>query len=100
MGPDIRLPLGAMFALLGVLLSVFGLTSSPATYAPALGINVNLWWGLVLLAFGLTMFLLGRRSPTDDKTRRGCLPATVPRFTSPARRGSQSMFLAGGSFRI
>jgi hypothetical protein len=61
-GPDIRLPLGAMFALLGVLLSVFGLTSSPATYAPALGINVNLWWGLVLLAFGALMLWLGLRA--------------------------------------
>jgi hypothetical protein len=31
-------------------------------YAPSLGINANLWWGLVLLVFGLTMFLMGRRS--------------------------------------
>ena len=31
-------------------------------YAKSLGINANLWWGLVLLVFGLIMFLLGQRS--------------------------------------
>ena len=29
--------------------------SDAAIYARSLGINVNLWWGLVLLAFGLVM---------------------------------------------
>jgi hypothetical protein len=62
MGPDIRLPLGAMFALLGALLTLFGLGSAPADYARSLGININLWWGLVLLAFGTLMLWLARRS--------------------------------------
>ena len=30
--------------------------------AKSLGINANLWWGLVLLAFGLIMFTMGRRT--------------------------------------
>jgi len=30
-------------------------------YGRSLGINVNLGWGLVLLAFGITMLLLGMR---------------------------------------
>jgi protein-S-isoprenylcysteine O-methyltransferase Ste14 len=63
MGPDIRRPLGAMFALLGALLTVFGLSSAPQAYTRSLGININLWWGLVLLAFGVLMLWLGRRSP-------------------------------------
>jgi hypothetical protein len=29
-------------------------------YRHSLGLNVNLWWGLVLLAFGVVMLLLGR----------------------------------------
>jgi len=35
----------------------FGLVSDPAIYARSLGTNVNLWWGLVLLAFGLGMLV-------------------------------------------
>jgi hypothetical protein len=63
MSLDLRIPMGLMFTLVGVILSSFGLATKdrPGFYAQSLGINVNLWWGLVLLAFGLTMFLLGRR---------------------------------------
>ena len=52
---DLRLPIGLMFAIFGAMLTVFGLSSGEAIYARSLGINVNLWWGLVLLAFGLVM---------------------------------------------
>jgi hypothetical protein len=52
---DLRLPIGMMFTSIGALLTVFGLASNKAIYARSLGINVNLWWGLVLLAFGLVM---------------------------------------------
>ena len=59
---DIRLPIGMLFAVLGVLLAVYGLTSDPAIYQRSLGRNVNLVWGLVLLVFGATMLALGRRA--------------------------------------
>jgi hypothetical protein len=63
MSLDLRIPMGLMFTLVGVILSAYGLaTNGSAIYAASLGINANLWWGLVLLVFGLTMFLLGRRS--------------------------------------
>jgi hypothetical protein len=52
---DVRLPIGLMFSLLGAILVVYGLVSDRALYARSLGIDVNLWWGLVLLAFGLVM---------------------------------------------
>jgi hypothetical protein len=58
---DIRLPIGVMFALLGALLAVYGLVSDKTIYQRSLGININLWWGLVMLAFGVAMYLLGRR---------------------------------------
>jgi len=61
MGLDIRVPIGLMFAVLGVLLSGYGLMSDRAIYAKSLGMNVNLGWGLVLLAFGIVMLLLARR---------------------------------------
>jgi hypothetical protein len=59
---DLRLPIGLMFSIIGALLVVFGLASDPAIYQRSLGINVNLWWGLVLLVFGLVMLLLVRRA--------------------------------------
>jgi hypothetical protein len=62
MGLDIRLPIGLMFSILGLLLTGFGLVGDKAIYQRALGINVNLWWGIVMLVFGIVMLLLGRRS--------------------------------------
>jgi hypothetical protein len=58
---DIRIPLGAMFTLLGVLLAGFGLSSGPAIYQRSLGIDINLWWGLVLTGFGAAMLGLAWR---------------------------------------
>jgi len=49
-----------MFSLVGALLLVNGLLTGPS--AKALGINVNLWWGLVLLVFGLLMAFSAWRS--------------------------------------
>jgi len=63
---DLRLPIGLMFSIIGALLAVFGVASDPAIYQRSLGINVNLWWGLVLLVFGLVMLWLVRR----DTARR------------------------------
>jgi len=52
-----------MFSITGAILVVWGLkTNGDAIYARSLGINANLWWGIVLLIFGLTMFILGERS--------------------------------------
>lgn len=61
MNLDIRLPLGMLFAVLGLLLAGYGVASDAAIYQRSLGYNVNLAWGLVLLAFGVVMFVLGRR---------------------------------------
>ena len=64
MNLDLRIPIGLMFALAGMILAAFGLATrgNAALYARSLGINANLWWGLVLLAFGLAMLVLGRRA--------------------------------------
>ena len=53
MGLDIRLPIGGLFSILGVLLVGYGLLSDPGIYVRSLGINVNLWWGVALLVFML-----------------------------------------------
>jgi len=58
---DIRIPIGLMFTVLGALLTAFGLITGGRTTAHSQGINVNLWWGIVMLVFGIVMFLFGRR---------------------------------------
>jgi hypothetical protein len=58
---DIRVPIGLLFLVFGGLLAVFGMASDGAIYERSLGINVNLWWGAVMVVFGLAMFVLGRR---------------------------------------
>jgi hypothetical protein len=59
---DLRLPIGLLFSFYGLLLSGFGLVSDRAIYERSLNINMNLIWGLVMLAFGLVMLLLAYRS--------------------------------------
>jgi hypothetical protein len=61
-GLDIRTPIGLMFGIFGLLLVGYGLlTNGSAIYQRSLGINVNLWWGLVLLLFGGVMLFLSSR---------------------------------------
>ncbi len=58
---DLRTPSGLFFLLLGVILcgtAVF----SPAARAPLTDVNVNLWTGLVMLAFGGLLLWLARRA--------------------------------------
>ena len=65
-GLDIRAPIGGLFTLLGLMLAGYGLTA-PARAAS--GTNVNLWWGTVMIAFGVMMLFLARRSmsaPASD----------------------------------
>jgi protein-S-isoprenylcysteine O-methyltransferase Ste14 len=62
MGLDIRLPIGMLFTIFGIMLIIFGVFSNPTLYAQSLGINVNLIWGVVLLVFGAIMFFLGARA--------------------------------------
>ncbi len=75
MGLDIRWPIGLMFTLIGVLLTFNGIiTASDAEmYKRSLGYNVNLWWGLVLLVFGVFMLVLavrGQRQAAAEKAAR------------------------------
>jgi TRAP-type C4-dicarboxylate transport system permease small subunit len=60
---DIRIPIGLMFTIIGILISVFGFATMSNTemYHKSLGINVNLIMGLLMLAFGLIMLYFARR---------------------------------------
>lgn len=60
---DIRIPIGLMFTILGLIISVFGFAtmSNVELYQRSLGINVNIIMGLLMLVFGLVMLYFARR---------------------------------------
>jgi uncharacterized membrane protein len=60
---DIRIPIGLMFTIVGIIISVFGFftMSNAEMYHKSLGINVNLVMGLLMLIFGLIMLYFARR---------------------------------------
>lgn len=96
MSLDLRIPMGLMFTLTGLILAVFGYSTNgdTALYARSLGINANLWWGLVLLVFGLAMFLTGRRRQRRDRPeppeRTGTQAGTQARTKTGAKTRTQS----------
>ena len=54
MATDIRLPIGWLFSALGLILVAYGLaTSGSDIYARSENVNINLWWGLIVLVFGV-----------------------------------------------
>ena len=59
MGLDIRWPIGLMFTIFGAILTIHGIVtySDVEMHKRSLGMNLNLGWGLLLLAFGLLMLL-------------------------------------------
>ena len=59
---DIRTPIGWMFALLGAVLIAYGTPLGAKDDPKPLGINVDLWWGLVVFGFGAMMLALARMS--------------------------------------
>ncbi len=68
MGIDIRLPIGMLFSILGIILTIFGAIGDKSRYAQSLGVNVNLWWGIVLIVFGVIMLMLSRRGSGVTKS--------------------------------
>jgi hypothetical protein len=62
---DVRIPLGLLFLILGLILLGYGFISDPAIYAThSLGENINLPWGVVFALFGsFVLFLAKRKKP-------------------------------------
>ncbi len=67
---DIRLPIGLMFSVVGLIITIYGLATigQVGIYEKSLNVNVNLISGLGTLAFGLIMILLSE--PVRKKLRR------------------------------
>jgi hypothetical protein len=63
MGLDIKFPIGLMFTIIGILITIYGIStiSDVAMYQKSFGININLWSGISMLVFGLIMLALSRK---------------------------------------
>ncbi|MBN2214367.1 MAG: hypothetical protein JW723_08990 [Bacteroidales bacterium] len=63
MGLDIKFPIGLMFAIFGVILTIQGIFTAGDTvlYEKSLNVNVNLWSGLFMLIFGSLMLVFSVR---------------------------------------
>jgi len=60
---DIKIPIGLMFSVFGVIITIYGFMTRNDTelYQKSLSHNVNLWMGILMLVFGGIMLLLVRR---------------------------------------
>jgi len=69
---DIRVLIGALFTVYGVMLIVAGFLTSDAQLKKASDINMNLWLGIGMLALGLLFLLWWKlkplKSPSPDET--------------------------------
>ena len=62
MNLDVRKPLGLLFLVLGVILTVYGLIADHAIYDKhSLGQNINLTWGIIFIVFAAIVLFLARR---------------------------------------
>jgi hypothetical protein len=70
-GLDLRYPIGALFTVLGLVVGGYGLATAgdEALYARSLSVNLNLWWGAVMLVFGVILLVMARRSPRPAGAR-------------------------------
>ncbi|GAA0954397.1 hypothetical protein [Actinocorallia libanotica] len=60
---DIRVVIGGLFTIYGVILTITGIIDSPAARAKAEGVDINLWVGLAMLVFGLCFLFWSMRNP-------------------------------------
>ena len=62
MGIDIKIPIGLMFTILGILLTIHGIltASDTALYTKSLDINVNLWTGVFMVVVGILMLVFSK----------------------------------------
>lgn len=85
-GLDLRYPIGGLFTVLGLLLAGYGVATrdDARLYARATGLNINLWWGLAMLAFGALCLALAARA-----ARAGRRPTMRAAAESPEGRETE-----------
>ena len=67
---DVRLPIGVLFSVYGLILMLWGILHDRPQHQAGSGLSINLGWGAALLAFGLLMLFLARRRRSREATER------------------------------
>jgi hypothetical protein len=68
---DLRRIIGGVFVILGILLAILGAFDSQEEIDKAAGVNINLWTGLGMLAFGILMIVWALTRPLGDELAEG-----------------------------
>lgn len=85
---DLRIPIGGLFTGLGILIAGYGIATNgnAALYEPSLGININLWWGIVMLVVGVILLVLGTRATKEAHPASALPTAESPEGMATERR--------------
>jgi len=68
MGLDIRLPIGIIFSIYGLIMIAFGaFFADPAIFERSMGVNIDVWWGALMLVFGGFMGALAYRASRQNQ---------------------------------
>ena len=64
---DLRRIIGGLFIVYGLVLTVLGLFDSQEEIDRAAGVNINLWTGIGMLAFGILMIVWALTRPLGEE---------------------------------
>jgi membrane protein implicated in regulation of membrane protease activity len=89
---DLRLPIGGLFTVLGVIIGGYGVATNgnAALYETSLSININLWWGLVMLVVGALMLAMGIRASRAARPSSALPASDTPEGRATERREHRS----------
>jgi len=93
---DVRLPIGALFFILGIMIAGWGYTHPPAgaieTKMGLLPINFDIVWGWIMTCFGLATFSWARWEALDtqEKLLKASAVAVVPENSSETATKSEA----------
>ncbi|GAA3564851.1 hypothetical protein GCM10022197_20700 [Microlunatus spumicola] len=72
---DIRIMIGGLFVVYGLMLTIAGFFTSAAELAKAAGINMNLWLGIGMLILGVLFLVWAKVNPNrPDPNPAGAKP--------------------------
>ena len=80
---DIRIMIGGLFLVYGVMLTIAGFVVSDKARAKAAGININLWLGLGMLVVGIVFLVWRALNPIKIDAN----PVDAPEAAGGARHG-------------
>ncbi|MFJ1974944.1 hypothetical protein ACIO93_40660 [Streptomyces sp. NPDC087903] len=81
---DIRLIIGGLFVIYGVIVTIAGISPSDASLDKSEGVNINLWTGLGMLLLGLFFLAWLKLRPTAAPVPEVPAPDAAPPGDKPA----------------